>query len=78
MIERASEFGASAAMPLMPGDTTHLSAGAMLRQAREAHNLHLEAVAAALKVPPQKLQAPMWFTSIRSNKSSPGQMLTWS
>lgn len=57
MIERASEFGASAAMPLMPGDTTHLSAGAMLRQAREAHNLHLEAVAAALKVPPQKLQA---------------------
>ena len=57
MIERASEFGASAAMPLMPGDSTNLTAGGMLRQAREAHNLHLEAVAAALKVPPKKLQA---------------------
>jgi cytoskeleton protein RodZ len=33
------------------------SAGAMLRQAREAAGLPLEAVAAALKVPPQKLQA---------------------
>lgn len=57
MIERASEFGASAALPLTPGDTTHLSAGDMLRQAREAHGLHLEVVAAALKVPPQKLAA---------------------
>lgn len=57
MIERASEFGASSAVPLAPGDTTHMTAGDMLRQAREAHGLHLEAVAAALKVPPQKLQA---------------------
>lgn len=57
MIERASEFGASAAVPLTPGDTTHLTAGDMLRQAREAHGLQLEVVAAALKVPPQKLQA---------------------
>ncbi len=57
MIERASEFGASAAVPLTPGDTTHLTAGNMLRQAREAQGLHLEAVAAALKVPPQKLEA---------------------
>lgn len=57
MIERASEFGASLAVPLTPGDTTHMTAGDMLRQAREALGLHLEAVAAALKVPPQKLQA---------------------
>lgn len=57
MIERASEFGASAAVPLTPGDTTHMSAGDMLRQAREAHGLHVEVVAAALKVPPQKLEA---------------------
>ena len=57
MIERASEFGASAAVPLTPGDTAHLTAGDMLRQAREAHGLQLEVVAAALKVPPQKLQA---------------------
>lgn len=57
MIERASEFGASAAAPLTPGDTTHMSAGDMLRQAREAHGLHVEVVAAALKVPPQKLEA---------------------
>jgi len=57
MIERASEFGASAAAPLTPGDTTHMSAGDMLRQAREAHGLHVEVVAAALKVPTQKLEA---------------------
>ncbi len=57
MIEKASEFRASAAMPLTSGDSTHLTAGAMLRQAREAHNLNLEDVAAALKVPPQKLEA---------------------
>lgn len=57
MIEHASEFGASAAIPLTPGDTAHLTAGGMLRRAREAHGLHLEAVAAALKVPPQKLKA---------------------
>lgn len=57
MIEKASEFGASSAVPLTPADTTHLTAGNMLRQAREAQGLHLEAVAAALKVPPQKLEA---------------------
>lgn len=57
MIERASEFGASAAVPLTPGDAADLSAGDMLRRAREAHGLHVEAVAAALKVPPQKLYA---------------------
>ncbi|MDQ7972673.1 MAG: helix-turn-helix domain-containing protein [Rhodocyclaceae bacterium] len=34
-----------------------MSAGDMLRQAREAHGLHVEMVAAALKVPPQKLEA---------------------
>ena len=57
MIERASEFGASAAVPLVGGDSTHMTAGAMLREAREAHGLHLEMVAAALKVTPQKLAA---------------------
>ena len=56
-IERASEFGASSAAPLTPGDTSLLTAGDMLRQAREAHNLHIEVVAAALKVPVQKMQA---------------------
>lgn len=57
MIERASEFGASAAAPLISGDTTHQSAGDMLRQAREAHGLDVAVVAAALKVPVQKIEA---------------------
>lgn len=58
MIERASEFGASAAAPLIGGgDTSHQSAGDMLRQAREAHGLDVAVVAAALKVPVQKIEA---------------------
>lgn len=58
MIERASEFGASAAVPLVGGgDSSLMSAGDMLRQAREAHSLDISVVAAALKVPTQKLQA---------------------
>ncbi len=57
MIERASEFGASAAVPLVGGDSTHKTAGDMLREAREAHGLHIEMVAAALKVSPLKLVA---------------------
>ena len=58
MIERASEFGASAAVPLVSGgDTSHQSAGDMLRQAREAHGLDAAVVAAALKVPVQKIEA---------------------
>ena len=57
MIERASEFGASAAMPLLPANAQELSAGQMLRQARVAHGLHIDVVAAALKVPTQKLAA---------------------
>ena len=57
MIERASEFGASAAVPLVAGDSTHMTAGDMLRQAREAHGLHIDMVAAALKVSTQKLAA---------------------
>ena len=56
MIEKASEFGASAPAPLSPG-ITDLSAGAMLRQAREARGLHVDAVAAALKVPVKKIEA---------------------
>jgi cytoskeleton protein RodZ len=57
MIERASEFGASAAVPLVVGDSTHMTAGDMLREAREAHGLHIDMVAAALKVSTQKLAA---------------------
>ena len=57
MTERVSEFGTSAALPLEEGDITHKTAGDLLREAREAHGLHIEMVAAALKVPPQKLIA---------------------
>jgi len=57
MTDRVSEFGTSAAQPLEEGDITHKTAGDLLREAREAHGLHIEMVAAALKVPPQKLLA---------------------
>ena len=57
MTDRVSEFGTSAALPLQEGDTSHKTAGDMLREAREAHGLHIDMVAAALKVPPQKLLA---------------------
>jgi cytoskeleton protein RodZ len=57
MIERASEFGSSQAAPLSHGDSTLKTAGDMLREAREGHGLHIDVVAAALKVPTQKLQA---------------------
>ena len=57
MIERASEFGSSQAAPLSHGDSTHKTAGDLLREAREGHGLHIDVVAAALKVPTRKLQA---------------------
>ena len=57
MTDRVSEFGTFAAQPLEEGDITHKTAGDLLREAREAHGLHIEMVAAALKVPPQKLMA---------------------
>ncbi|QNK66754.1 helix-turn-helix domain-containing protein [Variovorax sp. PAMC26660] len=57
MTDRVSEFGTSAAQPLEEGDIKQKTAGDMLREAREAHGLHIEMVAAALKVPPQKLLA---------------------
>lgn len=57
MTDRVSEFGTSVAQALEEGDITHKTAGDMLREAREAHGLHIEMVAAALKVPPQKLLA---------------------
>lgn len=57
MIERASEFGASQAAPLVVGENDQMSAGDMLREAREAHGLHVAVVAAALKVSTQKLEA---------------------
>ncbi|MDM0044102.1 DUF4115 domain-containing protein [Variovorax dokdonensis] len=57
MIERASEFGASAAVPLVTSDASMQSAGEMLRAAREAHGIDVAVVAAALKVPVQKVEA---------------------
>lgn len=57
MIERASEFGTTQTPPLITGDSTNKTAGDLLREAREAHNLHIDVVAAALKVSSQKLQA---------------------
>jgi len=57
MTDRVSEFGTSAALPLETGDIANKTAGELLREAREAHGLHIEMVAAALKVPPQKLMA---------------------
>jgi cytoskeleton protein RodZ len=57
MIERASETGHVPAAPTMPVGSADRSAGTLLREAREAHNLHIDVVAAALKVPTQKLQA---------------------
>lgn len=57
MTDRVSEFGTFAAQPPEEGDITHKTAGDLLREAREAHGLHIEMVAAALKVPPQKLMA---------------------
>ena len=57
MIERASEFGNSTAAALAAADGNNLTAGGMLRQARESHGLHIDVVAAAMKVPTKKLQA---------------------
>jgi cytoskeleton protein RodZ len=57
MTDRVSEFGTSVAHALEEGDITHKTAGDLLREAREAHGLHIEMVAAALKVPPHKLLA---------------------
>lgn len=57
MIERASEFGNSTAAALVASDANNLTAGGMLRQARESHGLHIDVVAAAMKVPTKKLQA---------------------
>ena len=56
MIEKASESGAAAPTPSAV-DAPHLSAGGLLRQAREAQDVRLDTLAAALKVPVQKLEA---------------------
>jgi cytoskeleton protein RodZ len=56
MIEKTSESGASAPQLLTP-EIPNLSAGALLRRAREEHGVHLGAMAAALKVPVQKIEA---------------------
>ncbi len=57
MIERASDASHPAAAVPLAADAAHLSAGALLRQARESHGVRLEALAAVLKVPVQKLDA---------------------
>jgi cytoskeleton protein RodZ len=43
--------------PAEPRSAPTLSAGAMLREARKAQGLHLAAIAASIKVAPQKLEA---------------------
>ncbi|HPH15047.1 MAG TPA: helix-turn-helix transcriptional regulator, partial [Burkholderiaceae bacterium] len=46
------------AEPINPGLPRHeVSAGALLRQAREAAGLHIAALAVSLKVPVKKLEA---------------------
>jgi cytoskeleton protein RodZ len=58
MNERASESGNSGTAPLSgAGSAANMSAGDMLRAARESHGLQIDVVAAALKVPTKKLQA---------------------
>jgi cytoskeleton protein RodZ len=57
MSERISEFGTSVSVPLSGADSAHMTAGDMLREAREAHGLHIDMVAAALKVSTRKLEA---------------------
>ena len=57
MIERASDASHPAAAVPLAADAAHLSAGALLRQAREGHGVRLDALAAVLKVPVQKLDA---------------------
>jgi cytoskeleton protein RodZ len=57
MIERANEFGAPEAVAAAGGDGADMTAGGILREAREAQKLHIEVIAATLKVSPQKLAA---------------------
>lgn len=51
-----SEVVADPASPTETGDA-ELSAGALLRKARQAQGMHIAALAAAIKVTPQKLEA---------------------
>src|SRR4051812_30956220 len=61
MIQKASEHDAvgvdASESSSAAADSSFMSAGNMLRRARESHGLELEVVAAALKVTPQKLAA---------------------
>jgi cytoskeleton protein RodZ len=57
MTDRVSEFGTSVEAPVEERDIAHRTAGQMLREAREAHGLQIEVVAAALKVPAHRLAA---------------------
>lgn len=59
MIENPNESGSLASAPptLLTSEAQHLSAGTLLRQAREAQSVRPDALAAALKVPVQKIEA---------------------
>ncbi|MEO7242572.1 MAG: RodZ domain-containing protein [Variovorax sp.] len=57
MNERSGTFDVAGAPAPTLEHVQQLTGGAMLRQARESHGLHIETVAAALKVPVRKLQA---------------------
>ena len=57
MSEMESTFVHDTSQPTTAGDTAAMTAGAMLRQAREASGLHIAALAVSLKVPVKKLEA---------------------
>lgn len=52
-----SEAGDGTAAPIGAASLDRLSAGAMLRAARESRGLHIAALAASIKVSPRKLEA---------------------
>lgn len=57
MSEKESTFVHDAPQQTPARDTAAMTAGAMLRQAREASGLHIAALAVSLKVPVKKLEA---------------------
>ncbi len=57
MIENSSESGGATLTPMTPEAPPKLSAGQLLRQAREAQGIRPDALASALKVPVQKIEA---------------------
>ena len=57
MSEKETTFVQDTPQQTPVGDTAAMTAGAMLRQAREASGLHIAALAVSLKVPVKKLEA---------------------